>query len=162
MKEVQNPIRRQIPGCLGCFCETWCLSSAIQLIQELIRDLRVASTDHWEAINPTGPISGVPHGHSTAHLELPLCIGPDPLEGFVTNTATNFHHGAAQTLQERKGRPLSDGNMLWPQHNGEATTKRIERQPQTGSAAKGSGVLLKLVASGQQRNRGDPMGYPKS
>ena len=95
-------------------------------------------------------------------LELRLCIGPDPLEGFVTSTATIPPHGTAQTLQPRKGRPLSDGYMLWPQRNGEATTKRIERQPQTGCAVKLSGVPLKLVASERQRNRCDPVVSPKS
>ena len=78
----------------------------------------------------------------------------------MTSIATNSHHGDAQTLQQRKGRPHSDDDTLWPQRNGEATTKRIERQQQTGCAVKGSGVPLKLIANGRQRNRGDPMGSP--
>ena len=87
-------------------------------------------------------------------LELPLRIGPNPLRECVTSVATNSHHGDAQTLQPRKGRPLSDGNTLWPQRNGETTTKRIERQQQTGCAVKGFGVPLKPIANGRQRNRG--------
>ena len=51
---------------------------------------------------------------------------------------------------------------LWPQHNAEAATKRIEHQPLKGCAVGGFGALPKHVANGWQRNRSGPEESPKS
>ena len=58
----------QVPG-WAASARHGCLCSAIQLVQELVRDLRVANTDHWEAISPTGPRSGLPHAHNTTQTK---------------------------------------------------------------------------------------------
>ena len=111
----------QIPGCLCCFCETRSLSSTIQPVQKLVRDLWVRSTDHLESISQTCPTNGLPHAHGTAQTKtsqrekrcgdfskLPPSIGPNQLRGCLTGVAPRklFNNGRADHSQlvARSGR----------------------------------------------------------
>ena len=93
----------QIPGCLGCFCETRCLCSANSCRNSAISGWQTriigrqpnwpnkrAPSCAWHCANQDLP----KRDEVWRLLELPLRIGPNPLEGCVSSAATNSHHGA--------------------------------------------------------------------